>query len=62
MLSGKARHIKNLKRQGLSEKAILAAMNEKKPMTIYSAYQGEAEMQMSSIDSLKHYLRYFNPA
>ena len=52
---------KNLKRQGLGEKAILAAMNEKKPMTIYSAYQGETEMQMSSIDSIKHYLKILQP-
>lgn len=52
---------KNLKRQGLGEKAILAAMNEKKPMTIYSTYQGETEMQMSSIDSIKHYLKILQP-
>lgn len=49
---GKAQVYKNLKRKGLARKAILAAMNEKKPMTIYSTYQGETEMQMSSIDSL----------
>lgn len=52
---------KQLKRQGLGEKAILAAMNEKKTMTIYSAYQGDTEMQMSSIDSIKHYLKILQP-
>lgn len=52
---------KNLKRQGLGEKAILAAMNKKKSMTIYSAYQGEIETQMSSIDSIKHYLKILHP-
>lgn len=52
---------KKLKRQGLNEKEILAAMNKKKPMIIYSAYQGETNMEMSSIDSLKHYLKILQP-
>lgn len=52
---------KSLKQQGLTEKAILAAMNEKKPMTIYSTYQGEVEMEMSPIDSIKHYLKILHP-
>ena len=52
---------KSLKQQGLGEKAILAALNEKKCMTIYSAYQGEVEMQMSPIDSIKHYLKILHP-
>lgn len=52
---------KALKKQGLSEKAILAALNEKKLMTIYSAYQGETETEMSPIDSIKHYLKILHP-
>lgn len=52
---------KVLKKQGLSEKAILTALNEKKLMTIYSAYQGETEMEMSPIDSIKHYLKILHP-
>ena len=30
-------------------------------MTIYRAYHGEVEMQMSPIDSIKHYLKILHP-
>lgn len=53
---------KKLKNQGLNEKDILKAMNEKKAMLVYSPYQGEARVEYSSIDSIKHYLKIFQPA
>lgn len=51
----------SLKQQGLTEKDILEKMNEKKSMLVYSPYQGEAKMEMSSIDSIKHYLKILHP-
>lgn len=51
-----------LKKQGLSETEIREEMNRKKKMTVYSAYQGETQTEMSSIDSLKHYLKILHPA
>lgn len=48
-----------LKQKGLKDKEIRQLMNEKKPMMIYSPSQGEARMEMSAIDSLKHYLKIF---
>jgi len=51
----------SLKGQGLSEKEILARMNLKKTMLVYSPYQGEAKVDMSSIDSIKHYLKILHP-
>lgn len=53
---------KRLKNKGLPEKEILKHMNEKKPMLIYSPSQGEARVEFSSIDSLKHYLKILQPA
>lgn len=50
-----------LKRQGLSEPEIMKAMNEKKAMLVYSPYQGEARVEYSSIDSIKHYLKILQP-
>lgn len=50
-----------LKRQGLNEAAILKAMNTKKAMLVYSPYQGEARVEYSSIDSIKHYLKILQP-
>jgi len=54
-----ADHYKNLKRSGLTHEAILAAMSKATPMTVYTA-QGEKEVTMSSLDSIKHYLRFLN--
>ncbi|MEG2278093.1 MAG: transglycosylase domain-containing protein [Odoribacter sp.] len=51
-----------LKSQGLDEKSILKRMNEKKAMLVYSPYQGEARVEYSSIDSIKHYLKILQPA
>lgn len=50
-----------LKKQGLDEKEVMRRMNEKRPMMVYSAYQGEARMEMSTIDSIKHYLKILHP-
>lgn len=50
-----------LKKQGLDEAGIRKEMSRKKKMTVYSAYQGEAQTEMSSIDSLKHYLKILHP-
>lgn len=51
---------KKLKYQGLNEKEILKAMNEKKSMLIYNA-AGETKMEYSSIDSIKYYLKILHP-
>ena len=53
---------RNLAARGMSEREILAEMRRKKRMRVYSAYQGEAEVEMSSLDSLKHYLKILQPA
>lgn len=53
---------KRLQHQGLNEKEILKILNEKKPMLIYSPYQGETRVEYSSIDSIKHYLKILQPA
>lgn len=51
----------SLKRQGLDEATIRARMEEKKNGMVYSPYQEEAKMEMSSIDSIKHYLKILHP-
>lgn len=51
----------SLQNQGLSDKEIRAAMSRKKPMLVYSPSQGEARMEMSSIDSVQHYLKLLHP-
>jgi len=53
---------KRLKQQGISEKEIRKTMNKKKAMLIYLPGQGEARVEYSSIDSLKHYLKILHPA
>lgn len=50
-----------LKHHGLSEAEIMKAMNTKKAMLVYSPYQGEARVEYSSIDSIKHYLKILQP-
>lgn len=50
-----------LKRQGLGEAEIMKAMNAKKAMLVYSPYQGEARVEYSPIDSIKHYLKILQP-
>ena len=50
---------KSLKKQGKSEKQTLKAMNRKVPMKIFT-YDGEKEVMMSPVDSIKYYLRMLN--
>ncbi len=50
-----------LQNQGLSDKKIRAAMNRQKPILVYSPFQGETRMEMSSIDSVRHYLKLLHP-
>ncbi len=49
----------NLNAQGLSHEEIIAVMNKPVLMTIFN-WEGEEEVTMSSIDSLKHYLKFLN--
>lgn len=51
-----------LKHGGKDDAEIRRSMNEKKPMLVYSAYQGETKVEFSSIDSIKHYLKLLQPA
>lgn len=55
----RSEHYQNLKRQGLSETDILAVMNKAVPMTVFT-WDGEKEMTLSPIDSIKHYLKFLN--
>jgi penicillin-binding protein 1A len=50
---------KNLKEQGLSEKEIDKVMKQKVLMEVFT-WEGEKEMKMSPIDSIKHYLKFLN--
>ena len=50
-----------LQKQGLPDKAIRTEMQKKRPMTLYSAYQGEIQTEMSPIDSIKHDLKILHP-
>jgi penicillin-binding protein 1A len=55
----RSEHYQNLKSQGLSETDILAVMNKAVPMTVFT-WDGEKEMTLSPIDSIKHYLKFLN--
>jgi penicillin-binding protein 1A len=55
----KSERYQNLKSQGLSHEESITAMNKPVPMTIFN-WQGETEVMMSSIDSLKHYQKFLN--
>lgn len=50
---------KSLKAQGLGEKEILAEMGKPIPMMVFT-WDGEKEMNLSPIDSIKHYLKFLN--
>lgn len=49
----------SLKQQGLSEEAIMERMKEPVLMNIFT-WNGEKERTMTSLDSIKHYLRFLN--
>ena len=55
----KSERYKQLKSQGLTEKEIQEKFKEPQPMTIFT-WQGEKEVSMSPLDSVKHYLYYLN--
>jgi penicillin-binding protein 1A len=50
---------KNLKQEGLSEEKINSIMNTPVLMSIFT-WEGEKEVQMSPLDSIKHYLSFLN--
>lgn len=55
----KSDRYKNLKKQGLREEEITAVMNKPLPMTVFT-WDGEKELTMSPIDSIKYYLKFLN--
>ena len=50
---------KNLIRQGLNEQQALDTLKRKKVMTLAS-WDGEKELEMSSVDSVSHYMKFLN--
>jgi penicillin-binding protein 1A len=48
-----------LKAQGRSDKEITTIMSKPYPMTIFT-WEGEKEMNMSPVDSIRHYLTFLN--
>lgn len=55
----KSDRYKNLKKQGLAEAEITKVMNKPIPMTVFT-WDGEKELTMSPVDSVKHYLKFLN--
>lgn len=55
----KSDRYKNLKKQGLSEVEVMEVMNTPLPMTVFS-WDGEKELTMSPVDSIKYYLKFLN--
>lgn len=55
----KSDRYKNLKKQGLSDAEITTVMNKPKLMTVFT-WEGEKELTMSPIDSIKYYLKFLN--
>ncbi|MFO7257615.1 MAG: transglycosylase domain-containing protein [Bacteroidota bacterium] len=52
-------HYRRLKEMELPEEEIMKIMNEPVPMTVFT-WDGDREMNLSPIDSVKHYLRFLN--
>jgi penicillin-binding protein 1A len=52
-------HYRALKDQGLSEKEIMEEMKKPVPMTVFT-WNGERDMKLSPLDSIKHYLKFLN--
>jgi penicillin-binding protein 1A len=48
-----------LKQQGLSEKDIMAVMQKRIPMRLFT-WDGEKDVKASPVDSIKHHLKYLN--
>lgn len=57
-----SRIYKKLTHDGLSKQEVMKIMGQKKTMHVYSAEEGEMKVEFSSIDSIKHYLKIFQPA
>jgi penicillin-binding protein 1A len=55
----KSDRYKSLQQSGLAHAEILRVMNTSSLMNVFT-WKGEKEMQMSSIDSIKHYLKFLN--
>ena len=55
----KSDRYKNLKKQNLSEDEINTIMNKPLPMTVFT-WEGEKELTLSPVDSIKHYLKFLN--
>lgn len=53
----RSQRYKTLKSKGLSEKQIKKIFRQKVKMEIYSAYSGDRTVDMSPLDSVKHYLK-----
>lgn len=49
----------SLRRSGKSHDEIIAIMKEPMPMSLFT-YEGEKEVTMSPLDSVKHYLKFLN--
>lgn len=55
----KSDRYKNLKESGLTHQEILVEMKKPTLMNVFT-WQGETEVEMSAVDSIKHYLRFLN--
>ncbi len=55
----KSDRYKNLKQTGLSHQQILEEMKKPTVMNVFT-WQGEKEVTMSPVDSIKHYLKFLN--
>jgi len=55
----KSDRYKQLELSGMDHEAILEEMKKPVPMNIFT-WEGEKEVMMSSIDSIKHYLKFLN--
>lgn len=53
------RTYKRLKEKGLSDPEIIAALNKKKQMEVFS-WEGKKTIQASTIDSIRHYKKFLN--
>ncbi|WP_417887888.1 transglycosylase domain-containing protein [Zunongwangia sp.] len=55
----KSKAYKNLKKDGMSEAKIMKELQKKKQMELFE-YSGTVTRQASTIDSIKHYLKFLN--
>ncbi len=55
----KSKAYKNLIQQGLNEQQALDSLQKKKVMTVTS-WEGDKELEISPIDSIKHYMKFLN--